>query len=62
MVASVASEAHVTGAAARPMAAFEVVDAFYAEHFAQHEGPFGAMAADQEYPPCTAATSRGGLS
>jgi len=39
------------------MAAFEAVDAFYAEHFAQHEGPLGAIVADQNHPPCTAAAS-----
>lgn len=30
------------------MAAFEAVDAFYAEHFAQHEGPLGTMVCDQD--------------
>ena len=41
------------------MAAFEAVDAFYADHCAQREGPLGTMVADQEqdHSPCTAAAS-----
>ena len=50
------------------MAAFEAVDAFYADRFAQREGPLETMVqvADQEedQPPCTAAgaASTGGSS
>ena len=46
------------------MAAFEAVDAFYAEHFAKREVPIGTMmaAAAQDHLPCTAATSTGSAS
>ena len=41
------------------MAAFEAVDAFYADRFAQREGPMVQVAdhEEQDQPPCTAAVS-----